>query len=363
MWILLALVAGAILVLIVANLSSSEKKIEHEIEHLYAVGDPQFLRSMGTLLGPAILTGNRVTALSNGDEIFPAMLEAIRGAQRTITFETYIYWSGAIGKAFAGRAGRARAGRREGPRAARLGRHRQDGRRDARSRWSRRAWRSSSTIRSAGTTWDALNNRTHRKLLVVDGRIGFTGGVGIADNWLGNAQDPDHWRDSHFRWKARPSRRCRRRSWTTGSRPRGRVLHGDDYFPELKPAGPHAGPDLQELGERGERERAADVPALDRRGARRACASPTPTSSLTTWRCDPRGRAAPRRGGRDHRAGPAYRRQVVRRASRVALGAAARGGRRDLRVPADDVPLQGHGRGRAAGPRSAPPISTTAPSG
>jgi cardiolipin synthase len=111
MWVLVALAAGALLALLVANLSSSGKKIEHQIEHLYAVGDPQFVRSMGTLLGPAIVAGNRVKALCNGDEIFPAMLEAIRSAERTITFETYIYWSGSIGKAFAtALAERAQAG-------------------------------------------------------------------------------------------------------------------------------------------------------------------------------------------------------------------------------------------------------------
>ena len=58
MWILLALAAGALIVLVVANLSSSAKKIEHEVEHLYAAGDPQFVRSMGSLLGPGIVPGN-----------------------------------------------------------------------------------------------------------------------------------------------------------------------------------------------------------------------------------------------------------------------------------------------------------------
>ena len=111
MWFLLALVLGVVIVLVVANLSSGEKKVEHEIEHLYPVRDPQFARSMGTLLGPPSLAGNRVTSLVNGDQIFPAMLEAISGATRTITFETFIYWSGAIGKAFADAlTDRARAG-------------------------------------------------------------------------------------------------------------------------------------------------------------------------------------------------------------------------------------------------------------
>ena len=79
MWILLAVAAGALIVLVVANLTSSAKKIEKKIDHLYPAGDSQFVRSMGSLLGPGIVPGNRVRALCNGDEIFPAMLDAIRG--------------------------------------------------------------------------------------------------------------------------------------------------------------------------------------------------------------------------------------------------------------------------------------------
>ena len=82
------------------NLPAGEKQIRYELPHRLAVEDPQFLRTMGQLLGPDILPGNRVTALQNGDQIFPAMLTAIRGARETITFETYIYWSGDIGKKF-----------------------------------------------------------------------------------------------------------------------------------------------------------------------------------------------------------------------------------------------------------------------
>ena len=77
-----------------------EKQIRYVLTHRFAVEDPQFLRSMGQLLGPAILPGNRVTALQNGNQIFPAMLNAIRGAHESITFETYIYWSGDIGRQF-----------------------------------------------------------------------------------------------------------------------------------------------------------------------------------------------------------------------------------------------------------------------
>ena len=88
-------------VLLVANLSLGDKPIDRRIETLYTVADAQFLRSMGSLLGPPIIEGNRIQALVNGNEIFPAMLKAIHGAQKTITFETFIYWSGTIGQEFA----------------------------------------------------------------------------------------------------------------------------------------------------------------------------------------------------------------------------------------------------------------------
>ena len=104
-------VATLLVVVLSFNFATPEKKLERKIEHRYAVSDPQFRREMGVLLGPAILPGNRVTDLENGDRIFPAMLEAIRGARRTITFETYIYWDGKVGQEFADALSeRARAG-------------------------------------------------------------------------------------------------------------------------------------------------------------------------------------------------------------------------------------------------------------
>src|SRR5512141_1817939 len=100
-----------VLLLLYLNLASSERKVERPIPHLYATGDSQFVRTMGSLLGPAFVPGNRVTSLLNGDQVFPVMLEAIRSARHTITFESYIYWSSAIGKKFTeALSERARAG-------------------------------------------------------------------------------------------------------------------------------------------------------------------------------------------------------------------------------------------------------------
>ena len=98
-------------VVLAMNFATPEKKLERKIEHRYTVDDPQFERELGVMLGPSIITGNQVDALQNGEEIFPAMLEAIRGAKTNINFETYIYWSGEVGQQFADALSeRARAG-------------------------------------------------------------------------------------------------------------------------------------------------------------------------------------------------------------------------------------------------------------
>ena len=101
--VITALVSSALtllIVLVVAGLMGHEKKIKHEIPSLYTVADEQFQRSMGNLLPPAMREGNRITTLINGKRIFPAMLEAISSAQRTVCFETFIWWSGDIGHQF-----------------------------------------------------------------------------------------------------------------------------------------------------------------------------------------------------------------------------------------------------------------------
>src|SRR5829696_8453561 len=91
--------------------ATPEKTLTQAFPHAYATSDPQFSRSMGVLLGPPLVEGNRVETLLNGDEIFPPMLAAIRGAKKTVNFETYIYWSGGVGKQFADALSeRARAG-------------------------------------------------------------------------------------------------------------------------------------------------------------------------------------------------------------------------------------------------------------
>jgi len=236
MWILLAVVATALVVLLLANLSSSEKKIEHEIHPLYGAGDEQFVRSMGVLLGPAILAGNRVTALRNGREIFPAMLHAIRNAERTITFETYIYWSGEIGREFAeALSARARADVKVHVLLDWVGTGKMDD-----ELLERMKQAGVEVCKYHPLRWynlGRINNRTHRKLLVVDGAIGFTGGVGIADEWLGDAEDAEHWRDGHYRVEGPAVAQMQAAFMDNWIKTTGVVLTGDGYFPALTKVG------------------------------------------------------------------------------------------------------------------------------
>ena len=232
-WVVLIAVFVTVLAL---NLTAGEKKIEKRIGHLYHVGDPQFLRSMGTLLGPSLVGGNRVEELLNGDQIFPAMLDALLAARRSITFETYIYWSGSIGRTFAEvLASRARAGVKVHVLLDWVGAGKLD---DQDIEFMKDA--GVKVARYHPLRWynlGRMNHRTHRKLLVVDGHIGFTGGVGIADKWLGDAQDPERWRDSHFRVEGPAVAQMQAAFLDNWMKTRAEVLHGDDYFPALEALG------------------------------------------------------------------------------------------------------------------------------
>ena len=81
--ILVTLVVTMFVTVLILNLRASEKQIRFQLTHRFAVTEPQFIRTMGSLLGPGIVGGNRITALQNGDEIFPEMLQAIHGARAT----------------------------------------------------------------------------------------------------------------------------------------------------------------------------------------------------------------------------------------------------------------------------------------
>ena len=193
-------------------------------------------RALSANLNAPSLDGNAINVLLNGDEIFPAMLGAIRQARESVHLLTYIYWHGDIARRFADELG---AAARRGVRVRLLV--------DAVGSY-RMAPAMVDEIRKAGGTFawfrplrwyniGRFNNRSHRKVMVVDGRIGFTGGVGIADVWTGHAQDPQHWRDDHFRIQG-PAVRYLQGSFAVNWRQAtGEVLAGASLFPDLDAAG------------------------------------------------------------------------------------------------------------------------------
>ena len=238
--IIFAALVGAVLAfgitVVALNFVTSESEIETSLEHRYGVADPQFRRELGILLGPPIVDGNRVENFENGVEIFPAMLAAIRGARSTITFESYIYWSGRVGQRFAeALSERARAGVRVHLLVDWVGSQKMD-------------QQMLDQMASAGVEvhwfhplqWyhlTRMNNRTHRKLLIIDGQVGFTGGVGISDEWDGDASDPQHWRDSHYRLEGPAVAQMQAAFMDNWIKTTGKVLQGEAYFPALAPVG------------------------------------------------------------------------------------------------------------------------------
>jgi cardiolipin synthase len=210
--------------------------MRYHMKHQFGVRDLAFLQTMYALTGASMSEGNRVDVLKNGDEFFPSMLEAIRSAKKTINLEFYIYWDGEIGRVFAeALAERARAGVAVKVILDAVG----------------SAQMSQTLINflernGIAVEWyhplrwytiSRFNHRTHRKLLVVDGKVGFSGGVGIADEWLGNADSKDHWRDTVARVEGPVVTQMQFAFMDNWVKSRGELLTGLDYFPELQPTG------------------------------------------------------------------------------------------------------------------------------
>ncbi|MEO8216642.1 MAG: cardiolipin synthase [Acidobacteriota bacterium] len=210
--------------------------IRYHMKHQFAVRDQAFLQTMHALTGSPMIGGTSVQLLKNGDAIFPSMLDAIRGAKKTINMEFYIYWDGDISRTFTELlAEKSRSGVRVKVVLDAVG----------------SSAMSPSLLRfmhgnGIDTEWyhpirwytlSRANHRTHRKLLIVDGRIGFTGGVGIADEWLGNAQDSRHWRETMVRVEGPVVTQMQFAFMDNWVKSRGELLTGLDYFPAVEPVG------------------------------------------------------------------------------------------------------------------------------
>jgi cardiolipin synthase A/B len=193
-----------------------------------------FMATAEALTGAPISEGDDVDLLINGDEIFPAFLETIRRAERSINLLTYVYWRGEIAKDVASAlCSKAREGVEVNVLLDAIGTAKMESdvveqMRDGGVRVARFRPLKPYAIRRA-------NNRTHRKILVADGRVGMIGGVGIAEEWTGNAQDPDHWRDTHVRVRGPVVRGLQGAFADNWLEATGEVLTGDAYLPDLEP--------------------------------------------------------------------------------------------------------------------------------
>jgi cardiolipin synthase len=209
---------------------------QYGLDHDLVVSSDEFLTSMTGATGAPLVEGNSLEILNNGDEFFPAMLRDIRRAELSITIEAYIYWAGEIGLEFArALAQRARAGVRvkillDAIGSSDIG---DEIVRELEAAGCQIAWYNPIRWYTLGR----FNHRTHRKSLIIDGRVAYTGGAGIADNWLGHAQDADHWRDIQIRLEGpavTPLQTGFAQNWLETTR---ELISGPLYYPLHEPAG------------------------------------------------------------------------------------------------------------------------------
>jgi cardiolipin synthase A/B len=211
--------------------------VELNLEHTYTVRSPEFFSSALALANPVPIEGNKIELLQNGDAFFPPMLEAIRGAKQTINFGAYIFKSDATGRQFRDAfIEKAKGGVEVRVLLDGIG-----------SGWSL----DNSDVRmmtDAGVkfsyyhplgSWrvDRTNRRSHRRVLVVDGKVAFTGGAAFADKWTGNAQDENHWRETHVRVEGpvvASLQAAFQSHWVKSYR---EALTGAGHFPPLERAG------------------------------------------------------------------------------------------------------------------------------
>lgn len=219
------------------SLLAKPEEIRYSFPHEFGVKEAPFFPSAHALASPVPIGGNKIDLLENGIEIFPAMLSAIAGARETVHLESYIFWSGKVASLFRDALSeRASAGVEVRVLLDGVGSSAKLDDEDVEA------------MRKAGCVveffhpiqpWmlDVINNRTHRRILVVDGRVGFTGGTGIADVWEGDADTPDHWRETHVRVEGPIVRALQATFQENWAEVRGEALVGGKHFPPLAAAG------------------------------------------------------------------------------------------------------------------------------
>ena len=206
------------------------------LDHEFEVESDEFLQTVSGATGMVFIEGNAIDVMNNGDEFYPVMLEAIDQARESVTIEAYIYWAGDIGRQFArALARRAKAGVAvkillDAVGSASIGAEILE---ILESGGCQLAWYN----RIRWYTIGRFNHRTHRKSLIVDGCLGFTGGAGIADVWLGHAQDAAHWRDMQIRIKGPavgPLQTGFAANWLQTT---GELITGERFYPRIRARG------------------------------------------------------------------------------------------------------------------------------
>ncbi|HEX8679897.1 MAG TPA: phospholipase D-like domain-containing protein, partial [Chthoniobacterales bacterium] len=235
-WIALSLAFIGV-VLVFCLFIIRRQTLEYKLEHTFAVSSPEFFSSALALGNPVPVEGNKIELLNNGDEYFPQMLDAIRSAKKTINFAAYIMKSDGVGHQFRDAfIERARAGVEVRVLLDGIG-----------SGWSL----DNSDVRmmkEAGckfdyyhpvASWrmDRTNRRSHRRILVVDGKVGFTGGAAFSEKWSGHAQDEHHWRDAQVRVEGPVVAALQAAFQSHWVKTYDEALTGGDQFPPLQPAG------------------------------------------------------------------------------------------------------------------------------
>jgi cardiolipin synthase len=220
-------------------IAPAEAAPQYGLDHEFAVHDEEFLPTMAGATGVAFLPGNSLTILNDGDEFYPAMLDAIAAAEFSITIEAYIYWAGEIGVQFAeALAAKASSGVRvkillDAVGSSSIG---EDILTILEKGGCHLAWYNPFSFKHLGR----YNHRTHRKSLIMDGRVAFTGGAGIADHWRGRARNPSEWRDLQIRLDGpavTPLQTGFAQNWLQTT---GELVSGPLYYPFIEPSGPLA---------------------------------------------------------------------------------------------------------------------------
>ena len=208
----------------------------HYVSPDVSVGEPAFVRVLEAHTDAPLVPGNRAQVLLNGDEIFPAMLAVIREAKTTITFANFIYEKGDIAREMAeALAGRCRAGVCVNVLLDAIGSNRMP--KAYRQRMEHAGCHVATYHSINPLSIKRINHRNHRRILVVDGRIGFTGGTGVGDKWTGDGRTKGQWRQTDVRVEGPIVSHLQAafaENWRDAT---GLVLGGDAYFPPLEPRG------------------------------------------------------------------------------------------------------------------------------